>query len=39
MVYLLMSYGEAEEVSKHTAALAREHGLFCFDPQKGCLRP
>ncbi|MFG3042505.1 hypothetical protein ACGFYZ_36965 [Streptomyces sp. NPDC048330] len=39
IVYLLMSYGQAEEVSEFAAALAREHGLVCFDPQGECLRP
>ncbi|WP_327187441.1 hypothetical protein [Streptomyces sp. NBC_01334] len=39
IVYLLMSYGEAEEVSEYAAALAREHGLVCFDPQEERLRP
>ncbi|MET7727486.1 hypothetical protein [Streptomyces mirabilis] len=39
IVYLLMSYSKAEEVSEYAAALAREHGLVCFDPQGGCLRP
>ncbi|MFI5567419.1 hypothetical protein ACIA6T_08675 [Streptomyces sp. NPDC051740] len=38
IVYLLMSYGKAEEVSEYAAALAREHGLICFDPQGECLR-
>ncbi|MFD5522353.1 hypothetical protein [Streptomyces sp. NPDC127066] len=38
MVYLLMSYSKAEEVSEYAAALAREHGLVCFDPQGECLR-
>ncbi|MFC9817300.1 hypothetical protein ACFVJM_35195 [Streptomyces virginiae] len=38
IVYLLVSYGEAEEVSEYAAALAREHGLVCFDPQGECLR-
>ncbi|MFD5630845.1 hypothetical protein [Streptomyces sp. NPDC127072] len=38
IVYLLMSYGEAEEVSEYAAMLAREHGLVCFDPQGECLR-
>ncbi|WP_299536184.1 hypothetical protein [uncultured Streptomyces sp.] len=38
IVYLLMSYGKAEEVSAYAAALAREHGLVCFDPQEECLR-
>ena len=33
IVYLLMSYSRAEEVSEYAAALAREHGLICFDPQ------
>jgi hypothetical protein len=33
IVYLLMSYSRAEEVSEHAAALAREHGLVCYDPQ------
>ncbi|MFF5523148.1 hypothetical protein [Streptomyces coeruleorubidus] len=39
IVYLLMSYGQAEEVSEYAAELAREHGLVCFDPQGECLRP
>ncbi|MGW0184620.1 hypothetical protein ACWDV7_02515 [Streptomyces sp. NPDC003362] len=39
IVYLLMSYGKAEEVSEYPAELAREHGLVCFDPQSECLRP
>ncbi|WP_328471690.1 hypothetical protein [Streptomyces sp. NBC_00448] len=39
IVYLLMSYGKAEEVSGYAAELASEHGLVCFDPQGECLRP
>lgn len=39
IVYLVMSYGKAEEVSDYAATLAREHGLVCFDPQGECLRP
>ncbi|MFI0960594.1 hypothetical protein ACH4S8_04095 [Streptomyces sp. NPDC021080] len=39
MVYLLMSYSKAEEVSEYAAVLAHEHGLICFDPQGECLRP
>ncbi|WP_413760663.1 hypothetical protein [Streptomyces sp. MMBL 11-3] len=39
LVYLLMSYGKAEEVSEYAALLAREHGLVCFDPQAERLRP
>ncbi|GAA2463019.1 hypothetical protein [Streptomyces macrosporus] len=39
IVYLLMSYGKAEEVSEYAATLAREHGLVCFDPQGECLQP
>ncbi|MEU2180921.1 hypothetical protein [Streptomyces thermolilacinus] len=39
IVYLTMSYGQAEEVSEYAAELAREHGLVCFDPQGECLRP
>ncbi|MEU5537242.1 hypothetical protein [Streptomyces sp. NPDC020362] len=39
IVYLLMSYGKAEEVSEYAAAPAREHGLICFDPQGECLQP
>jgi len=39
IVYLLMSYSKAEEVSEYAAGLAREHGLVCFDPQGECLRP
>ncbi|MFJ2171408.1 hypothetical protein ACIOHE_00650 [Streptomyces sp. NPDC087851] len=39
IVYLLMLYGKAEEVSEYAATLAREHGLVCFDPQEEYLRP
>ncbi|GGV26104.1 hypothetical protein GCM10010277_07460 [Streptomyces longisporoflavus] len=39
IVYLLMTYGRAEEVSAYAAALAHEHGLVCYDPQGECLRP
>lgn len=39
MVYLLMSYSQAEEVSEYAAQLARSHGLVCFDPQGETLRP
>jgi hypothetical protein len=38
IVYLTMSYSMAEEVSEYAAALAREHGLVCFDPQGETLR-
>jgi hypothetical protein len=39
IVYLTISYGGADEVSEYAAALARAHGLVCFDPQGECLRP
>ncbi|MGW4323561.1 hypothetical protein ACWEMW_30875 [Streptomyces sp. NPDC004684] len=39
IVYLLMSYSKAEEVSEYAAWLAREQGLVCFDPQGECLLP
>ncbi|MFE4758448.1 hypothetical protein ACFVW1_31510 [Streptomyces olivochromogenes] len=38
IVYLLMSYSRAEEVSEYAAALAREHRLVCYDPQGETLR-
>ncbi|MEH0416161.1 hypothetical protein [Streptomyces sp. B21-083] len=38
IVYLLVSYSRAEEVSEYAAALAREYGLICFDPQGETLR-
>lgn len=38
IVYLLMTYSSAEEVSEDAAALAREHGLVCYDPQGETLR-
>lgn len=38
IVYLLMTYSRAEDVSAYAAALAREHGLICFDPQEEALR-
>ncbi|MEU1472817.1 hypothetical protein ABZ434_31955 [Streptomyces sp. NPDC005761] len=39
IVYLLISFGEAEDVSEYAASPAREHGLICFDPQRECLWP
>ncbi|ALV34160.1 hypothetical protein [Streptomyces sp. CdTB01] len=39
IVYLLMSYSKAEEVTACAASLAHEHGLVCFDPQGECLLP
>jgi hypothetical protein len=39
VVYLLMSYSQAEQVSEFAARLARDHGLVCFDPQGETLRP
>lgn len=39
IVYLLMAYATAEEVSEYAAELARERSLVCFDPQGECLRP
>lgn len=38
IVYLLMTYSRAEEVSEYAAALAREHGLVFYDPQGETLR-
>ncbi|WP_329138687.1 hypothetical protein OG552_31370 [Streptomyces sp. NBC_01476] len=38
VVYLLMSYGRAEEVSEYAASLARDRGLVCYDPQGETLR-
>jgi hypothetical protein len=38
IVYLLMSFSKAEEISEYAASLAREHGLVCYDPQGECLR-
>ncbi|OPC76698.1 hypothetical protein B4N89_45250 [Embleya scabrispora] len=38
IVYLLMSYVRAEEVSEYAASLAREYGLICYDPQGETLR-
>ena len=39
IVYLLMSFSRAEEVSEYAAQLARIHGLVCFDLQGETLRP
>lgn len=38
IVYLLVSYSRAEEVSEFAVALAHEHGLVCYDPQGETLR-
>lgn len=39
LAYLLMTYARAEEVAEFAAGLAQDHGLICFDPQGGTLRP
>lgn len=38
-VYFPMVYSRAREVSAGAARIAAEHGLVCFDPQQGRLRP
>jgi hypothetical protein len=38
LVYFPMVFSRADEASTFAAALARDHGLVCFDPQMGCLR-
>jgi hypothetical protein len=38
IVSLLMMHARADEVAEYAAALARDHGLICFDPQDGILR-
>ena len=37
--YFAMVWSRAEEASEYAARLAAEHGLVCFDPQLGRLRP
>jgi hypothetical protein len=39
LIYFAMSYSRARVVSASAAVLAAEHGLVCFDPQYGRLRP
>ncbi|RKN22123.1 hypothetical protein D7147_05245 [Micromonospora musae] len=39
IVYFPMVYSRCEEVSAGAARIAAEHGLVCFDPQLGLLRP
>lgn len=34
-----MMFEQAEEVSAYAAGLAVKHGLVCYDPQEGRLRP
>lgn len=38
-VYFPMVWSRCEEVSAVAARIARNHGLNCYDPQLGCLRP
>jgi hypothetical protein len=38
IVYFSMVYSRAEEVSEGAAELAAEHGLVCFDANRGTLR-
>ncbi|MEU5530685.1 hypothetical protein ABZ744_27505 [Micromonospora chersina] len=38
-IYFPMVYSRCEEVSAGAARIAAEHGLVCFDPQLGLLRP
>ncbi|MEH1014831.1 hypothetical protein V6U90_17180 [Micromonospora sp. CPCC 206060] len=38
-IYFPMVYSRCVEVSAGAARLAEEHGLVCFDPQEGRLRP
>ena len=37
--YFAMVFSKAEEASAFAADLAKQHGLVCFDPQLGTLRP
>lgn len=32
-------WGDHDEVSTFVAGLAKAHGLICYDPQQGRLRP
>jgi hypothetical protein len=38
LFYFPMVFSRADEASAFAAALARDHGLVCYDPQMGCLR-
>ncbi|MCW3838639.1 hypothetical protein ONA70_00805 [Micromonospora yasonensis] len=38
-IYFPMVYSRCNEVSAGAARIAAEHGLVCFDPQLGLLRP
>ena len=38
IIHFAMVYSMAEEASAFAAALAKRHGLVCFDPQLGTLR-
>ncbi|TDC39898.1 hypothetical protein E1211_02585 [Micromonospora sp. 15K316] len=39
IIYFPMVFSRCEEVSAGAARIAAEHGLVCFDPQLGLLRP
>ena len=38
IVYLLLSYSHADELSEYVSQLARAHGLVCFDIHDDSLR-
>jgi hypothetical protein len=39
MVYFTIPFSRADEVSAAAAQMAVDHGLICYDPQWGHLRP
>jgi hypothetical protein len=38
-IYFAMVWSRCEEASEFAAQVAAQHGLVCFDPQSGALRP
>ncbi|MFF0346028.1 hypothetical protein [Kribbella sp. NPDC004875] len=39
LLYFPMVWSRADEASSFAADLAKQHGLICYDPQTGQLRP
>jgi hypothetical protein len=39
LLYFPMAWSQCEEVAPWAAQLAQQHGLACYDPQIGKLRP
>jgi hypothetical protein len=39
LIYFPLDYSQCDQASVWAAQVAQEHGLVCYDPQIGKLRP